>query len=111
MAARVLGVARSGIVFRHLLPNLVGPLTVLATFGVANAILLEAALSFLGLGVRAPDPSLGIMINEARAPNVLHDVPWLWLPAGMMIAFTVLAVNFVGDGLRDALDPRSQRRA
>jgi peptide/nickel transport system permease protein len=51
------------------------------------------------------------MINEARSPSVLHDVPWLWLPAGMVIAATVLAVNFVGDGLRDALDPKSQRRA
>lgn len=110
-AARVLGVANPGIIFRHLLPNLIGPLTVVATFGVANAILLEAALSFLGLGVRAPDSSLGIMINEARAPSVLHDVPWLWLPAGMVIAATVLAVNFVGDGLRDALDPKSQRRS
>jgi peptide/nickel transport system permease protein len=109
-AARVLGVGNAGIIFRHLLPNLIGPLTVVATFGVANAILLEAALSFLGLGVRAPDSSLGIMINEARAPSVLHDVPWLWLPAGIVIAVTVLAVNFVGDGLRDALDPKSQRR-
>ena len=109
-AARVLGVGDRGIVGRHLLPNLVGPLSVVATFGIANAILLEASLSFLGLGVQAPQPSLGNMIIEARAPSVLHDAPWFWLPPGIMIALLVLGVNFVGDGLRDALDPRSQRR-
>jgi peptide/nickel transport system permease protein len=109
-AARVLGVGDRGIVLRHLLPNLVGPLTVVATFGIANAILLEASLSFLGLGVQAPQPSLGNMIIEARAPAVLKDAPWFWLPPGVLIALLVLGVNFVGDGLRDALDPRSQRR-
>jgi peptide/nickel transport system permease protein len=109
-AVRVVGVDDSGIIRRHLLPNLVGPLTVIATFGIANAILLEAALSFLGLGVQAPQPSLGNMIIEARAPSVLHDAPWFWLPPGILIALLVLGVNFVGDGLRDALDPRSQRR-
>lgn len=109
-AARVLGVSGGGIIRRHLLPNLVGPLTVVATFGVANAILLEAALSFLGLGVQAPAPSLGNMIIEARAPAVLQDAPWFWLPPGVLIALLVLGVNFIGDGLRDALDPKSQRR-
>jgi peptide/nickel transport system permease protein len=110
MAARALGARSRYIVVRHLLPNIFGPLTVLATFGVASAILLEAALSFLGLGVQPPTPSLGDMINQARAPSVLHDIPWLWIPPGIVIAVTVLAVNFVGDGLRDALDPRSTRR-
>ena len=110
-AARVLGVGDRGIVGRHLLPNLVGPLTVVATFGIANAILLEASLSFLGLGVQAPEPSLGNMIIEARAPAVLQGAPWFWLPPGILIALLGLGVNFVGDGLRDALDPRAQRRA
>ena len=109
-AVRVVGVRDSGIVVRHLLPNVLSPLTVVATFGVANAILLEAALSFLGLGVRPPTPSLGQMINAAQSPTVLRDLPWIWVPAGLVIALTVLAVNFVGDGLRDALDPRSSRR-
>jgi peptide/nickel transport system permease protein len=110
-AARVVGVTNRGIAIRHLLPNVLGPLSVLATFGVATAILLEATLSFLGLGVQSPEPSLGNMIFEARDSNVLKTVPWLWLPPGILIAMTVLAVNFVGDGLRDALDPRSTRRA
>ena len=109
-AARVIGVPDRLIAVRHLLPNLVGPLTVVATFGVATAILLEAALSFLGLGVRPPVPSLGEMINAAKAPSTLQGLPWVWLPPGIVIALIVLAVNFVGDGLRDALDPRSARR-
>jgi peptide/nickel transport system permease protein len=109
-AARVVGAGDADVIVRHLLPNIVGPLSVLATFGVANSILLEASLSFLGLGVQAPTASLGIMINEARAPSVLHDLPWLWLPPGLLIALIVLSVNFVGDGLRDALDPRAARR-
>ena len=108
-AARVLGLRDRDIILGHLLPNIVGPLTVLATFGVAGAILLEASLSFLGLGVQAPTPSLGIMINEARAPSVLNGLPWLWLPPGILIALVVVSVNFVGDGLRDALDPRLRR--
>ena len=108
-AARVVGVGSRGILTRHLLPNTAGPLIVLATFGVANSILLEAGLSFLGLGVQSPDTSLGIMVNEARSPAVLNLVPWLWIPAGTLIALTVLAANFIGDGLRDALDPRSER--
>jgi peptide/nickel transport system permease protein len=109
-AARTIGVSEKAIALRHLLPNIVGPLTVVATFGVAEAILLEASLSFLGLGVRPPTSSLGEMINEARAPSTLQGLPWIWVPAGIVIALIVLAVNFVGDGLRDALDPRSARR-
>ena len=100
----------SEIARRHLMPNILGPLTVVATFGVAQAILLEASLSFLGLGVRPPVPSLGEMINAATAPSTLQTMPWVWLPPGIVIALLVLSVNFIGDGVRDALDPRSTRR-
>ncbi len=109
-ASRVVGTSSREIAIRHLLPNIFGPLTVVATFGVAQAILLEASLSFLGLGVRPPVPSLGEMINAATAPSTLQGLPWIWVPPGVVIALLVLAVNFIGDGVRDALDPRSTRR-
>ena len=109
-AAHVVGVGNRQILLRHLLPNIMSSLAVLATFGVASAIILEAALSFLGLGVRIPTATWGGMINEAQSPSVLIDLPWLWLAPGIAIAVTVLAVNFIGDGLRDALDPKSTRR-
>ena len=109
VASRVVGVGPPRMILRHVFPNALGPLSVAATFGVASAILLEAGISFLGLGVQPPAPSLGTMINEARSPTVLQGLPWMWLPAGVLIALTVLAVNFVGDGLRDALDPRGTR--
>ena len=107
VAARVVGASAPRIVLQHLLPNALAPLTVLATFGVASAILLEASLSFLGLGVRPPTPSWGNILNDAQSPTVLSDMPWLWLSPGLAIAITVLAVNFIGDGIRDAVDPRS----
>ncbi len=109
-ASRVIGVRERAIVGRHMVPNIFGPLTVVATFGVASAILLEAALSFLGLGVKPPTPSLGGMISAATSPSVLQTQPWVWLPAGVVIALIVMSVNFVGDGLRDALDPRASGR-
>ena len=109
-ASRVVGTSSRDIALRHLLPNILGPLTVVATFGVAQAILLEASLSFLGLGVRPPVPSLGEMINAATAPSTLQGMPWVWLPPGIVIALLVMAVNFIGDGVRDALDPRSTQR-
>jgi peptide/nickel transport system permease protein len=110
-AARVVGVGNLEILTRHLIPNIVSSLAVLATFGVASAIILEAGLSFLGLGVKIPTPSWGEMINAAQSPSVLIDTPWLWIAPGVAIALTVLSVNFIGDGLRDALDPRATRRA
>jgi peptide/nickel transport system permease protein len=108
LAARVLGAGDRRIIARHLLPNLFGPLSVVATFGVASAILVEAGLSFLGLGIKPPLSSWGVMINSAQSSNVLLNLPWLWVPPAIAISLTVLAVNFVGDGLRDALDPRAR---
>ena len=106
IAARILGASPSEVMFRHILPNVIGPLTVAATLGIAGAILTEAGLSFLGLGVVQPTPSWGAMLNEARSPALLATKPWLWLAPGATISLAVLATNFIGDGLRDALDPR-----
>lgn len=107
LAARVLGAQDWRVITNHVLPNMLGPLSVVATFGVASAILLEAGLSFLGLGIKPPLSSWGVMINSAQSSNVLINLPWLWVPPAATISLTVLAVNFIGDGLRDALDPRS----
>lgn len=109
-AAGVIGARGPGIVRRHLLPNLLGQLSVVATFGVASAILTEASLGFLGLGVRPPTASWGQMINAAQSPVVLLSEPWLWIPPSVAICVTVLAVNFVGDGLRHAVDPQGEGR-
>jgi peptide/nickel transport system permease protein len=110
-AARVVGVPDRTILFRHMLPNILGPLTVVATFGVATAVLLESSLSFLGLGVRPPEASWGNLITEATSPVVLNLLPWQWMPAAVAITATVLGVNFIGDGLRDAIDPKTVKRA
>jgi peptide/nickel transport system permease protein len=109
LAARCLGAPAWRIVFRHILPNVMAPIIVAATLGVAGAILTETGLSFLGLGVQPPTPSWGNMIAGAVSPTVLERMPWLWLPPGLAIVITVLSTNFVGDGLRDAFDPRLSR--
>lgn len=105
LGARVAGATDSRIMFRHLVPNVLAPVIVAATFGMAGAILLEAGLSYLGLGVQPPMASWGNMLNAAQSLTILEGMPWLWLPPGLMIAVTVLSLNFIGDGLRDALDP------
>jgi peptide/nickel transport system permease protein len=109
VASRSVGAGSGRIIFRHVLPNAMTPVIVNATFGMAQAILLEAGLSFLGLGVQPPTASWGNMLNEAQSITILEDMPWLWIPPGVMIAIAVLSINFVGDGLRDALDPRARR--
>ena len=106
MAARSLGVQDRNIMFKHILPHVLAPLLVAATFGVAGAILTEAGLSYLGLGVLPPTPSWGNMLNGAQSIYILERHWWIWVPPGMAILLTVLAINFVGDGLRDAFDPR-----
>jgi len=109
LAARSLGVPPDRVIRRHLLPNAFDVLIVYASLGVANAILLEAGISFLGAGVQPPAPSWGNMLNVARNVNILEGYPWQWLPAGVAVVLTVLSVNFIGDGLRDAYDPRTKR--
>jgi peptide/nickel transport system permease protein len=104
-AAEALGAPRRRIIFRHLLPNAVGPLLIAATLGVGDVILVEAGLSFLGLGVQPPTPSWGGMILDAK--SVLVTAPWNAIFPGLAILGTVLSANLVGDALRDAVDPGS----
>jgi len=104
-AAAALGARRRRIIFRHLLPNALGPLLVAATLGVGDVILLEAGLSFLGLGIQPPTPSWGGMILDSR--EVMISAPWAGIFPGVAIVITVLSANLFGDALRDAVDPRS----
>ncbi|HZD04930.1 MAG TPA: ABC transporter permease, partial [Longimicrobiales bacterium] len=108
LAARALGYSRRRIVMRHLLPNALAPVVVAATLGIGDTIVLEAGLSFLGLGVGAPTPSWGNMIADGR--GAFLGAWWLSTFPGLAIVLIVLAFNLVGDGLRDALDPRSTER-
>ncbi len=106
-AARAMGGSTIRIVFKHILPNTVDVIIVNVTLAVASAVLAEAAISFLGLGVRSPDTSLGLLINQNR--NELNIHPWLFFIPFALIVLVSLAVNFMGDGLRDAFDPRQRR--
>ncbi|HEX9968701.1 MAG TPA: ABC transporter permease, partial [Acidimicrobiales bacterium] len=109
-AAEALGAGDARIIFRHLLPNAMGPIIVNATVVVALAILVETALSYLGLGVRLPDTSLGLLVSEGA--QAAQTRPWLFYFPGFFIIIIALTVNFVGDGLRDAFDPtQTQVRA
>lgn len=107
LAARATGTPTREIVFRHILPNSVAPIVVSATLGVANAILSEAYISFLGMGVQPPTATWGNML-ERSYDYIDKNTPWMWFFPGLLILLTVLSINFVGDGLRDSLDPRSR---
>jgi peptide/nickel transport system permease protein len=109
-AARALGAGDMRILFVHILPNAIQPLIVQASLGMAGAVLSEASLSFLGLGVPPPAPSWGVMIEEARGLDRLQAAPHVLIFPGIAIALTVLAFNFIGDGLREYLDPRQRKR-
>ena len=102
------GMPRRYILFSEILPNTVAPVLVFATSVFALSILDEAALSFLGMGVQKPTPSLGNILEGAESLSVLTDKPWLWVPAGVVIILLVVCINFVGDALRDAFDPRNE---
>jgi peptide/nickel transport system permease protein len=106
-AAKALGASDTRIIFKHLLPNTTGPIIVNATVAVAVAILIEASLSYLGIGIRPPDTSLGLLISEGQQAATTR--PWLFYFPGVFIILICLTVNFVGDGLRDAFDPQQQR--
>ena len=101
------GMPRRYILFSEILPNTIAPVLVYATSVFAISILDEAALSFLGMGVQPPTPSLGNLLNGAESLSVLTGKPWLWLPAGAVIVLLAVCINFVGDALRDAFDPRN----
>jgi peptide/nickel transport system permease protein len=105
-AARALGYGQIRLMFTQVLPNIIGPILIIGTLGVAWAILLEAALSFLGLGVQPPTPSWGGMLSAAR--EQLFTAPWISIFPGIAIFITVLGLNLLGDGLRDILDPHTQ---
>ena len=107
-AARAMGNPPWRIGLLHVLPNILPPLLVQATLAIAEAIIAEASLSFLGLGQQPPNPSWGSMLNSAQ--RFIESAPWLAIFPGLAIFLVVLAFNLVGDGLRDALDPRSQKR-
>ncbi len=109
-AARALGARDLRILFVHIMPNAIQPLIVQASLGMAGAVLSEAALSFLGLGVPPPAPSWGVMLEEARDLSTLSAAPHALIFPGIAIALTVLAFNFLGDGLREYLDPRQRKR-
>lgn len=107
--AKVAGMPTRHILFKEILPNTMAPVLVNATSVMALTMLDEAALSFLGMGVQAPTASLGNLLNVAQSYTILEDKTWMWLPPGIMIILLVVAINFVGDALRDALDPRNLR--
>ena len=107
-AARSLGATHTRIITRHILPNALGPIVVGVTLAVGNAIIMESSLSFLGLGVQPPTPTWGNMLMDAQ--STMSSQPWLSIFPGVAILLVVLAVNFIGDGLQDALDPRSLNR-
>ncbi|MGH3903996.1 MAG: ABC transporter permease [Pseudonocardiaceae bacterium] len=106
-AARALGAGDARIIFRHLVPNALGAIIVNATLLVATAILVETALSYLGFGVRPPDISLGLLVNQAQ--TAVSTRPWLFYIPGLFIILIALTINFIGDGLRDAFDPQQTK--
>ena len=106
-ALEAFGVRRFSIMFQHILPNAIAPVTVWMTLTLAGMILAEAGLSFLGMGVPLQVPSWGNLLNGAKDLRVLENYPWIWLPPGIFITLAVLSINFLGDGLRDAFNPKS----
>ena len=106
-AAEALGLSKPRIILRHMIPNALGPIIVYATLTVPAVMLLEAFLSFLGLGVQPPMSSWGVLIKEGA--EVMEELPWLLIFPGLVLAITLFSLNFLGDGLRDALDPRAAK--
>ena len=108
-SAKTMGAGHFTILVRHILPNVVSPIWILIAFRVSSAILMESSLSFLGAGITPPQASWGNIINAAQNATVLVNQPWVWLPAGMVLFITIICINLIGEGVRDALDPKMKR--
>lgn len=106
-AGQTIGSKNIIIMFRDILPNSIAPLWIILSSSVGMAILMEASLSFIGVGIKAPDPSLGNIITSAQNLTTLTQRPWLWIPTGVILMVTVISINLFGDGIRDALDPKA----
>jgi oligopeptide transport system permease protein len=106
-AAEALGISKRRIIFRHMIPNVLGPIIVYTTLTIPSVMLLEAFLSFLGLGVQPPNASWGVLIGEGA--KSMEEFPWLLIFPGVALSLTLFSFNFLGDGLRDALDPRASK--
>lgn len=105
-AAKALGLDSKDIILKHVVHNIYAPIIVYGTLGIAQGILSEASLSFLGMGVKQPQPSWGNMLSAAQNMRVLQSEWWLWIPPGLLVFLTIISINFFGDGLRDAFDPK-----
>ncbi len=105
-SARAVGTSDFWTIVKYILPNALPPILITVTFQTASAIITESSLSFLGMGVQPPEASWGNMLHDAQSITVLSRSPWVWLPPGLAIVITVLSINFFGDGVRDALDPK-----
>ncbi|MET3698360.1 peptide/nickel transport system permease protein [Bacillus oleivorans] len=109
LAAVSIGCSPSKVIIKHLLPNVLSTIIVQATITFAGMIVAEAGLSYLGFGVPSQVPSWGNMLSFANEPDVLQDKPWMWAPPALIIVFTTLSINFIGEGIKDALNPKSAR--
>ncbi|MDY0407884.1 oligopeptide ABC transporter permease [Virgibacillus soli] len=110
LGARAIGASDSRIILKHFIPNAIGPIIVNATLMMASYIIIESGLSFIGFGIPQPTPTWGNMLSEAMNVRILRNHPEAWVPPGIAIFVTVLAINFIGDGFRDAFDPKSKQR-
>ena len=109
LAAKSIGTPTHKIILKHLLPNIISVVIVQATLTFAGMIVVESGLSFLGFGISKSIPSWGNMLSDAQEGDVISSKPWIWMPPALMIMFTILSINFVGEGLKDAFNPKDRR--
>ncbi len=109
LAAKSIGTPTHKIILKHLLPNIISVVIVQTTLTFAGMIVVESGLSFLGFGISKSIPSWGNMLSDAQEGDVISSKPWIWMPPALMIMFTILSINFVGEGLKDAFNPKDRR--